>query len=430
MNKVFFLIIYISFSFSSLCKTPINMASANEISILEIISIIANECKVSLIIEDDLTKKNLKYKINSIYLSDKNISEALGYLLDAKFFWSLEGNSLKISYLKDSVFYFNYINTVRSLTNTLTSQAKDDKNKDDKSEAHLKSTDDNDFWQDLEDRLNKIINKNKKYLLIVDKNTGSIFLRADRKTSKTIRRYLKSQKEKLHLQVLIEMNIYNVSLNDGHQEGVNWQLLQDVQSFNVGASLNVVNGEETSNLNVGKKLSVDSLIDFINTFGKTSSLSNPKLLILNNQPAIISIGDETYYKIKKSTITQNTSTIIKSNEEILSIFSGILISITPSIEDDTIILKINQTVSDIQETKERLDNIPPNKTRNEISTIIKLRNKEKAILGGLISKNDVLQTTSLPVLGSIPGISFLFTNSQLKTVSNELIIVIEARIIE
>ncbi len=406
------------------------MASANEISILEIISIIANECKISLIIEDDLTKKNLKYKINNIYLKNKNINEALSYLLDTKFFWDLEGNSLKIAYLKDSVFYFNYINTERSLENTLTSKSKDDKNKNDKSEANLKSIDSNDFWQNLETRLNKIINKSKKHLLIVDKNTGSVFLRANKKTSKTIENYLKSQKKKLHLQVLIEMSIYNVSLNDNHQSGVNWKLLQDVQSFNIGGSLKIANGKTTNNLSVGKDLSVDSLVDFINIFGKTSSLSNPKLLILNNQPAVISIGDETYYKIKKSTITQSTSTIIKSNEEVFSVFSGILISITPSIENDIIILKINQTVSNIKETNEKPDNMPPNKTRNEISTVIKLKDKQKAILGGLISKNDIIQTTSLPILGSIPLISYLFSNNQLKTISNELIIVIEARIVD
>ena len=382
-------------------------------------------------IEDDLTRAKLGYKLNSIYLNNKNINEALAYLLDRSFFWSLQENSLYISYLKDSVFYFNYINTIRSLKSSLKTKSKNSKNNNDNaSETNLELTDANDFWIDLEARLSKIINKSKSHLLIVDKNTGSVFLRANKKISNTIENYLKSQKEKLHLQVLIEMNIYNVSLSDGHQAGVNWKLLQDIQSFNVGASLKIANSKTTNNVNIGKNLSVESLVDFINTFGKTSSLSNPKLLILNNQPAIISIGDETYYKIKKSTITQSTSTIIKSNEEVLSIFSGILISITPSIENDTIILQINQSVSNIKETKEKLDNIPPNKTRNEISTIIKLKDREKAILGGLISKNDIIQTTSLPILGSIPLLSSFFSNSQLKTISNELIIVIEARIIK
>ena len=434
MIKIYLVIFTTSLIFSSVCKNPINIASSSPLSLLEIISIITNECKISLVIEDDISKKNLSYKFNSVYIENKTLDETLSYLLNERFYYKLDKNLLTISYLANNTFFVNYINSTRLLTNAVQSKQKKESNEKEQTATSLTSKDENNFWENLEKQLEKIIKKNKDAVLIVDKNTGNIFLRANKKISKIIKNYLNAQKNKLYQQVLINMNIYNVSLKDGSKEGINWSLLQDIQSFNLSGSLQIANGQSGGSLNVGKKLNVRSIVDFINTFGSTSSISNPKLLILNKQPAIISIGDDTYYKIKKSTTSQSQSTITTNSEEILSVFSGVLISITPSIENDTIILKIHQEVSSLKQQETSTDilatNIPPNRTKNEISTIIKLKNQEKAILGGLISKDDVEISAKLPLLGSIPFIGFLFTNKQMKKISNELIIVIEAKIIK
>ena len=43
---------------------------------------------------------------------------------------------------------------------------------------------------------------------------------------------------------------------------------------------------------------MSGLFDFLNRYGKTKLVSNPKILTMNNQPAIINIGDELSYQYK------------------------------------------------------------------------------------------------------------------------------------
>jgi len=424
--KIYFIIVLLSINLFSICKTPINIASKTPIALYEIIHIISAKCKLSLFIEDKLTKSKLDFKFNTIYLSEQNLSNSLSYLLKEHFYYSLQDNKLKISYLQDTHFTLHHISDNLSFDTKI----KNEKNQKDKKPKKQTIIKDN-FWENLNNRLNTFIKDKKQYRIIVDKLTGNIFIRADKKITKSIKKYISRLKKEMSKQVLIDMNIYKVSLNKGYEQGINWSLLKDIQSFKLQSSIKIVNNKASNSLNIGKDMSVDSIVDFINRFGNTSSLSNPKLLLLNNQIATISIGNEIYYKINKSSITNGSNPITTKNEEINSVFSGLNIKIKVSIEDDMMILKINQSISSISQNSD-LDNmalnIPPNKRENKISTTIRLKNKEKAIIGGLISTNDIEDKVSIVVLGAIPLIGDLFTNTKMKKISNEFILVIEGRI--
>jgi len=50
-----------------------------------------------------------------------------------------------------------------------------------------------------------------------------------------------------------------------------------------------------------KTVSVNDIIKYLKTQGEVKALSNPKVMTLNNQPALISVGKELFYKTTKST---------------------------------------------------------------------------------------------------------------------------------
>ncbi len=50
-------------------------------------------------------------------------------------------------------------------------------------------------------------------------------------------------------------------------------------------------------------LSINNVIKFLKTQGDVKSISNPKILTLNNQPALISVGNELFYKTQSTTST-------------------------------------------------------------------------------------------------------------------------------
>lgn len=55
---------------------------------------------------------------------------------------------------------------------------------------------------------------------------------------------------------------------------------------------------------------------------------------------------------------------------------------------------------------------PPNLTTNQLSSIVKVKNNQKIVLGGLISQSTIQQQNKVPILGDIPLLKLLFSYSQ------------------
>ena len=158
------------------------------------------------------------------------------------------------------------------------------------------------------------------------------------------------------------------------------------------------------------------------------------MLSLNNQPAMISVGDILRYQ--KSSIYQNTNaqtTLTNTDNEYPSIFAGVLLDITPVIFGDEIMLKINPSITKTKENRTEIPatafESPPNLTTNQLSSIVSVKNNQKIVLGGLISKNISSIENKIPVLGSIPLIKPLFSYSQDIERTEEIVFIIEPKII-
>ena len=173
------------------------------------------------------------------------------------------------------------------------------------------------------------------------------------------------------------------------------------------------------------------------TQGDVVSISNPKVLTLNNQPALITAGTEYFYKIKSETNQQGTGGGVAAttqNEQIQSVFAGVLLDITPEIADDrTITLKINPSLSETttdlaQDSTERV--MPPDLNRRQLSSVVTVKDGNRIILGGLINTKNVNKSNKVPLLGDIPGLSYLFKYDEMTKQIQELVIVIEPHIID
>ena len=87
------------------------------------------------------------------------------------------------------------------------------------------------------------------------------------------------------------------------------------------------------------------MINFLETKGKTKVVSSPKVTTMNNQPAIISVGDTINYILTKTT-NSDLSTSTSEDQEQYSVFIGILLNILPEISDDNrVMLRINPSLS-------------------------------------------------------------------------------------
>lgn len=274
---------------------------------------------------------------------------------------------------------------------------------------------------------------------------------------KRLDEYLKNLQDKVTLQVLIDVQLLAVVLNDSSTTGVDWAQLYALQNLQVSVdALNYTNvdtfadGKITTGLyggpsdaaslvNVTGAGTLQEVVKFLKTQGDVNAISNPKVLTLNNQPALITVGTEYFYKVKQSSNQQGSGGGVVAtvqNDVVNSVFAGVLLDITPEIaKNGYITLKVNPSVS---QTREDLSSdtasvaardMPPDLDRRQLASVVTVKDGARVILGGLINTKHSTNNSKVPLLGDIPGLGYFFKyEEKIKTVE-ELIIVIEPHII-
>jgi general secretion pathway protein D len=249
---------------------------------------------------------------------------------------------------------------------------------------------------------------------IVNPEAGMVTVTGTSKQINRVARYVHTMAKQIKQQVLIDVRILTVSFDDSSTTGVDWSQLYGLQNFTIN-SLAIsqkdisdfsfedaagiggeVLGGGLPGLHTGKAVSftgsakVSEVVKFLNTQGDVKAISSPRVMTLNNQPALISVGKELFYKIKStSALGSGNGVNTAEGETVDSVFAGILLDITPEIDGNGMItLKINPSISDtvneIDSSSGITRDIPPDLVRRQIASVIKVRDGEHAILGGLI----------------------------------------------
>ncbi|HIP20846.1 MAG TPA: pilus (MSHA type) biogenesis protein MshL, partial [Sulfurimonas sp.] len=324
----------------------------------------------------------------------------------------------------------------------------------------IESTDEVKFWEALDLEFQSILNRPhdnyKASAPIINKNAGLITVTATSKQMKRFSNYLERLQGKVQLQVLIDVQLLSVTMSEGKTTGIDWQQLYALQNFDVsinhisnknvdtfdatGATTtaiaaNAIDGV-ASIVNIKGQAKLNEVIKFLKTQGNVNSISNPKVLTLNNQPALITAGTEYFYKITSTqTLAGGTGAGAQSaNENVQSVFAGVLLTITPEIADDnTITLKINPSLSETTTNISQTDNanrtMPPDLSRRQLSSVVTVKDGHRIILGGLITTRNTINSNKVPLLGDIPVLSYLFKYEEKVRQVEELVIIIEPHII-
>lgn len=333
-----------------------------------------------------------------------------------------------------------------------------------------------------------VVEADEKHNIFINKSAGLVTVTGTGKQLKRLDAYIDDLQKKMQTQVLIDVKMYSVVFNDGSTTGIDWSQIYKLQNFKVGyddiARKNVTgnlfstayegdkakdllpstekwdqtlnNGqggyltEKTSQelagvrmpvtatsrlFSLSNSISINNLLMFLKTQGDVYSISNPKIMTLNNQPALITAGTELFYKtIYTSTLAGGTTGTQSQTEVVSSVFSGVLLDITPEISSDgTITLRINPSVSETASTIST-DNttrtMPPDLSRRQISSVVTIKDGNRVVLGGLINRKSSNNTTKVPLLGDIPVLGYLFKQEGVTEKVEELVIIIEPHIVK
>jgi len=157
------------------------------------------------------------------------------------------------------------------------------------------------------------------------------------------------------------------------------------------------------------------ILQLLSSYGKVSVLSDPVVSTLNNQKAVIKVGVDRFFSTGLSNAivpTNATASSIVSNYDLEPFFSGISLDVTPQISDDGHVLMnihplINRvTQRDIKFTNTNTDaeissvSIPTAESvAREADTMVRVRDGEIILIGGLMQNITSNQRGGLPGLG-------------------------------
>lgn len=168
---------------------------------------------------------------------------------------------------------------------------------------------------------------------------------------------------------------------------------------------------------LGAGVALNMELAALETLGHAKIISQPKLVVANNQPASIESGQEIPYQEK----TEAGATSVAFKKAVLSLHA------TPTIiSSDALILNLHlnqDKVSDIT-----VNGVPAIETQ-QIKTQVTLHSGETVVLGGIYEYATIESVTKIPVLSAIPIFGQLFRNKHAEITRKELLILVTPQII-
>jgi len=241
------------------------------------------------------------------------------------------------------------------------------------------------------------------------------------------------------LQVQIETRILEVKLTGELDLGVQWYLGRLAGN---SASTTVANASGSQGALGGGGAGLgatDSLfysfvssnlqvaLHALETNGRTQVLSAPSLVVMNNQPAQIQVGDN----IPISQTTVNTGDADTTLSSVEYVQTGVILDVVPRINPGGLVyMDIQQQVSDAENPGSNSDTpVNPRISTRSVSTQVAVQSGQTVLLGGLIKQDNAESVSAVPYLGKIPGLRWLFGNTSKSKDRTELIVLITPKVI-
>ena len=230
-------------------------------------------------------------------------------------------------------------------------------------------------------------------------------------------------------QVIIEARIVEVTSNFSREIGIQWSLDADehessslggIWGYDTGVNLPARNPAGTLGFQFarifGTPLIIDARLSALESTGEGKIVSAPKVMTLNNKKAIIKQGREIPYSVVGSDGQVNTE--FKQVD--------LLLEVTPHVTpDDRVTLRVLITKDEIAEFS--VDGVPSLSTKRAETELL-VNDGETIVIGGILVSNEQKTTDSVPGLGKVPVLKWLFKKDDKFNIKEELLIFLTPRI--
>ncbi len=447
---------------------------SGKVRIMDIVENVAHECHFSVRITDNEARKVLNTPLFLVHIHDYTLDNIFDFLFTQhNMFYTFDKhkNVLTLSYLETHSFIIDYVNLTEHSTDstkTITvgaasissSNGANGGNRATSGNNNVRQNSSNadyttviskskfEFWDKLSNEIDTILSRDGDLMQIesksiINREAGIVTITGTKDQIDRVSNYLQKVKERLHKQVMLETKVFELRYSNKESTGVDWS------KFNLSLKGDTQNlftsSANDSSYSFSYQFSMDGLIDFLNQYGNLSVLSTPKILTLNNQPAVINVGNQINYRYETGSVSATNVGASTTNTYLMSsVFIGLTLNIVPEITDNGfVILRINPVISEELDESDTLNGnsnsgvdangirvMPPDIKIKQLSSIVKAKNGSRVVIGGLISTTKQNVDSSIPLLSAIPLLGGLFQHRSQESFKTELIIVVTPKIID
>jgi general secretion pathway protein D len=284
--------------------------------------------------------------------------------------------------------------------------------------------------------------------ITADAVNNTLLIYADQGNYRIIEATLQ-QVDQPQLQVAIDATIAEVTLNDELSYGVQTYLT----SHNLGLGTDkgsFLNTQSTSapaattaaaagtvanafinrafpgfNFLLGSESQPSAILDALHTVTGVKVLSNPSLVVVNNQAATLQVGDVV-------PVSTGSATVLTANNTIVNTIdyrnTGIILRVSPRINvNGNVRLDVEQIISNVSPATAA--SLTPTVSERKVKSSISVATGQTVLLAGLISEQQNNTRNGIPLLDQIPGLGDAFSHQDKKKTRTELIIFIRPQII-
>lgn len=267
---------------------------------------------------------------------------------------------------------------------------------------------------------------------------GLVMVLASYQQQQQVADWLAQLQERTRRQVLIEAVIAEVTLSEAYQTGIDWNL----DGFINRSGVTQMGHDRAFSASLGS-LGLDVMLGlrWLENFGQVSVLSSPRVMALNNQPAMLKVVDNfIYFTIGVVRTTNQNVTEVTYGSNLNSVPVGLILNVHPMItEQQQVLLNVRPSVTriigQVQDPNPDLaavgiENFVPLIQEREMETLLRLNNQETVMIGGLIQqRQDESQAGLYGLARHQSPLARLFSVKQASQNKTELVVLLRARVI-
>ena len=302
------------------------------------------------------------------------------------------------------------------------------------------------FWKDVELNLSKMVSSSGKYSF--NKLAGLVMVTDSPQVLDKIASYIDLLNLETNKQILVEVKILEVTLSRENTFGIDWNAiyknLGDIKQLSLSsnfAAQNIVSpglftltatGPKDDSGTVTNGLS--ALIKALQSQGKVEVVSQPKIMLLNNQAAMVQVGTVTSY-VANTTTTTSSAGLASTSATTDQVQEGVSLRLMASILDDRILVQLTPVVTTLDQIRsinmgQGTTIEAPKTSTKSMHTLVKIKDGETIAVGGLITSNDNVSEKGIPLLRSLPLIGKFFEYKSKTNTRTELVIFITPKILQ